>query len=405
MPGAGALRSSRVLVGAVVAGIVAGLAEPDWAIRFKPLVEVFVNLLGWLAVPLLVCMLAASSASARHGLRLGRLGSYAALYFATMSLLSLVLGMVTSWVLEPGAALYPGRDFGVQPAARLSLDRVPGLGTLHLNVLLVLSAIPVGLLVRACAATRVGDAIERCRALLLRAINLLLLFSPLAAFSAMAYTVGQYGVHALLPLLAFIVAVNLASLLFVVLGLGTALRLARVPLLRLIAYLRDELLLVAATGSSMVGLTPLALKLERLGCPRALTAIVLPLSYSFNLSGTYVYIGAALVFLAQAARVDLGVEQLLAMIGVALLTSRAAIGVAGSGFATLTTTVSVLRIVPLDMVAILLGIDRTMKCRLLANVIGHGVACIALAACVGGLDRAAMKSELAPRDRGRRPCK
>lgn len=396
MPGAGALRSSRVLVGAVVAGIVVGLAAPAWAIRLKPLADVFVTLLGWLAVPLLLCMLAASSAGARQGLRLGRLGMVAALYFAAMSLLSLVLGMLTAWVLEPGAALYPGLGPGAALAAapRVSLDRVPGLGALHLNVLLLLCAIPVGLLVRACAATRVGDAIERCRALLLRAINLLLLLSPLAAFSAVAYTVGRYGAHALLPLLAFIVAVNLASLLFVLIGLGTALRLAGMPLLRFIAYLRDELVLVAATGSSMAGLTPLALRLDRLGCPRALTAIVLPLSYSFNLSGTYVYIGAALVFLAQAARVGLGVEQLLAMVGVALLTSRAAVGVAGSGFATLATTVSVLRIVPLDMVAILLGIDRTMKCRLLTNVIGHGVACIALAAWVGGLDRATAGREL-----------
>lgn len=394
MRGAGALRSSRVLVGAVVAGIVVGLAAPAWALRLKPLVEVFVTLLGWLAVPLLVCMLAASSADARHGLRLGRLGMVAALYFAAMSLLSLVLGMLTAWVLEPGAALYPGPGAAVAATPRVSLDRVSGLTALHVNVVLLLSAIPVGLLVRACAATRVNDAIERCRGFLLRAIDLLLLFSPLAAFSAVAYTAGRYGAHALLPLLAFIVAVNLASLLFVIIGLGTALRLAGMPLLRLVAYLRDELVLVAATGSSMAGLTPLALKLDRLGCPRALTAIVLPLSYSFNLSGTYVYIGAALVFLAQAARVGLGVEQLLAMIGVALLTSRAAIGVAGSGFATLATTVSVLRIVPLDMVAILLGIDRTMKCRILTNVIGHGVACIALAACVGGLDRAAARREL-----------
>lgn len=389
-----AWRSTPVLAGAVVAGIVVGLAAPAWAIRLKPLAEVFVTLLGWLAVPLLLCMLAASSAGPRQGLRLGRLGMAAALYFAAMSLLSLVLGMLTAWVLEPGAALDPGPGGELAAAPHLSLDRIPGLGVPHLNVLLLLSAIPVGLLVRACAATRVGDAIERCRALLLRAIDLLLLFSPLAAFSAVAYTVGRYGAHALLPLLAFIVAVNLASLLFVVIGLGAALRLAGMPLLRFIAYLRDELVLVAATGSSMAGLTPLALRLDRLGCPRTLTAIVLPLSYSFNLSGTYVYIGAALVFLAQAARVGLGVDQLLAMIGVALLTSRAAIGVAGSGFATLATTVSVLRIVPLDMVAILLGIDRTMKCRLLTNVIGHGVACIALAAWVGRLDRETAGREL-----------
>ena len=382
-----ALRS-RLLIGAVAAGIAFGFAAPEWTPRLKPVADGFVTLLGWLAGPLLFCMLAASAARLREGPRLGRAGLLALPYFALTALASLALGMLVAWVLEPGAGLELA-------AQRPAVDRAfvaPALPALHLNVLLLLCALPCGLLAQTAPGARA--AIEHARRHLLRAVELLLALSPLAAFCAMSHVVGQYGLRALLPLLAFVVAVNLASILFVVFGLGTALRLAGVALGGLLRYLRRELLLVFVTGSSLAGLAPLARRLEQLGCPAPLTGLVLPLSYSLNLTGTYVYLGTGIVFLAQAARVALSWPDLLAIAGVALVTSRTAASVAGSGFATLAATLAVLQIVPAESVALLLGIDRTMKCRLLTNVFGHGVACIVLAAGCRGLDRATLEREL-----------
>ena len=395
MENTAALRS-RLLIGAVAAGIALGFAASEWTPRLKPVADGFVTLLGWLAGPLLFCMLAASAARLREGPRLGRAGLLALPYFALMALASLALGMLVAWVLEPGTGLELASPVA-GAVQRPTVGRAfvaPALPALHLNVLLLLCALPCGLLAGATTAPGARAAIEHARRHLLRAVELLLALSPLAAFCAMSHVVGQYGLRALLPLLAFVVAVNLASILFVVFGLGTALRLAGVALGGLLRYLRRELLLVFVTGSSLAGLAPLARRLEQLGCPAPLTGLVLPLSYSLNLAGTYVYLGTGIVFLAQAARVALSWPDLLAIAGVALVTSRTAASVAGSGFATLAATLAVLQIVPAESVALLLGIDRTMKCRLLTNVFGHGVACIVLAAGSRGLDRATLEREL-----------
>jgi len=163
---------------------------------------------------------------------------------------------------------------------------------------------------------------------------------------------------------------------------------------RFLVFLRDELFLVAFTGATLAALTPLSEKLERLGCPRRLTDIVLPFSYSLNLAGTYLYIAMALVFLAEASDVHLGWHELAVMLGVGLLGSKGAVGVAGSALATLAATAAVLQIVPPDTVAMLVAIDRTMKCRLLTNVIGHGLACVVVAVCDGSLDRDALRGSL-----------
>lgn len=382
----------------VVAGLALGLFAPALAVQMKPLSEAFIHLLGWLTYPLVFCMLAASTSALGRDRELGRIGAGALLYFAAMSVLAMLAGLAAGWALEPGsgAALAPGARpamaaHGVPlPAGMLDwLDCLPPLRTN--NLLLLAAAVPAGLLLGRLPHAGAPGLVERCRLHLLDVIKAVLRLAPLAAFGAMAATVGRYGLVSLLPLLKFIVAINLASVLFVLLVLGGAAHLAGLPLLRFLVYVRAELYLVFFTGSSLAGLVPLSDKLERLGCPRAVTGVVLPFSYSLNLAGTYLYIALALVFLAQAAHVQLGWQQLAFMLGVALVSSKGAVAVAGSGIATLAATVALLHVVPPEMVAILFAVDRTMKCRLLTNVIGHGVACVVLAAWEGTLDRGALE--------------
>ncbi|WP_296951455.1 cation:dicarboxylate symporter family transporter [uncultured Massilia sp.] len=397
----GALRRHRflLLVLAVGAGLALGLGAPRAAVQMKPLSDVFVRLLGWLMMPLVFCMLALGTAGMARARSLGRLGLRALLYFGAMSLLSLLAGLAAGWLLQPGRGLdlaHPALPATQDAALGMLgfLERLPAPQASNLGLLL--AAVPAGLLLGRAGAGAARRGAMRVHAWLARAVEALLRLAPLAAFGAIAYTIGAYGMPSLLPLLRFIVAVNAASLLFVALVFGAAARLAGMPLLRYLSFIRAELLLVFVTSSSMVGLAPLAARLERLGCPPALTGVVLPFSYSLNLAGTYLYIALALLFLAQAAHVALGWQDMLALLAVALVSSKGAMGVAGSGIATLAATVAVLHLVPVDTVAILLGIDRTMKCRLLTNVIGHGVACVVLAAREGSLDRDALRRALGP---------
>ncbi|ALK96831.1 hypothetical protein AB595_03820 [Massilia sp. WF1] len=382
----------------VLAGLALGWFAPLLAVQMKPLGEAFIHLLGWLTYPLVFCMLAASAAALGRDRELGRIGVHALLYFAAMSLLSMLAGLAAGWVFEPGIGASFGADAGAGPPLpppHGMLDWVDPLPPLRANNLFLLAAaLPVGLLFGRLRNPGALVLLDRCRAGLFAAVKLVLRLAPLAAFAAMAYTVGRHGLVSLWPLLKFIAAVNLASLLFVALVLGGAARLAGLPLLRFLAYVRAELYLVFFTSSSLAGLAPLSEKLERLGCPRAVTGMVLPFSYSLNLAGTYLYIALALVFLAQAAQVQLGWRELAVMLGVALVSSKGAVGVAGSGIATLAATVALLHVAPPEMVAILFAVDRTMKCRLLTNVIGHGVACVAVAAWEGSLDRAALANSV-----------
>lgn len=388
------------LAAPVLAGLALGLASPSLAMQMQPLGDAFIHLLGWVTYPLVFCMLAASAAALGRNRGLGRIGAYALAYFAAMSLLSMLAGLVLGWAFDPGSgavlATAPGPAAGSGSAAPSGmLDWMNRLPPLRANNLLLLAvALPAGMVLGRFPGAGMLALVEGCRIRLFGAVKAILWLAPLAAFGAMASAVGHHGLLSLLPLLKFIAAVNLASVLFVLLVFGAVARLAGLPLLRFLAQVRAVLYLVFFTGASLAGLAPLSEQLDRLGCPRAVTGVVLPFSYSLNLAGTYLYIGLALMFLMQAAQVQPGWRELAFMAGVALVSSKGAAGVAGSGIATLAATVALLHVVPPEMVTILLAVDRTMKCRLLTNVIGHGVACIAVAAWEGSLDRDTLRAAL-----------
>ena len=395
---------------AISAGLAFGLAAPAAATHMHVLTEAFIRVLGWLMCPLIFCMLVDGAAALGRNRGLGRIGLAMLGYFGAMSLLSMVAGLLAGWVLEPGigmasasaggaALAQPGTGTGAGVVAGYALPHwMHLLPPLQANNLVVLAlALPLGLVAGTRARTPFRGAVDRARNILLAAVRIVLWLSPLAAFGAMASAAARAGLASLLPLLRFIFAINLVSVLFVFVVYGGVAHLIRLPLLRFIAFLRDELVLVAVTGASLAVLTPLSDKLERLGCPRRLSDIVLPFSYSLNLAGTYLYIAMALVFLAEASAVPLGWHELAVMLGVGLLSTKGAVGVAGSALATLATTAALLHVLPADSVALLVAIDKTMKCRLLTNVLGHGLACIVLALRDGSLDRDALQRSLARR--------
>jgi len=247
-----------------------------------------------------------------------------------------------------------------------------------------------------------GEKTERLRVFLDDAghatfgvVSIIMKAAPIGAFGAMAYTVGHYGLASLASLAWLVGSFYLASGLFVALALGVVARLAGFSNLRFLAYIKDELMLVLGTSSSESALPRLMEKLERLGCEQSVVGLVVPTGYSFNLDGTNIYMTLATVFIAQALGVDLTIWQKLTIIGVAMLTSKGASGVAGAGFVTLAATLAAVdpRLAP--GMALVLGVDKFMsECRALTNICGNGVATIVVAAWEGELDREKLAREL-----------
>jgi len=197
-----------------------------------------------------------------------------------------------------------------------------------------------------------------------------------------------------LPLLHFVGAIYLASIAFICVVMGLIARVAGVNIFRLIAYIKEELLLVFFTTSSMAALPGLTEKMERLGCSRAVVRLVLPTGYTFNLNGTNIYLTMAALFLAQAGGIEVSLWQQLSLLAICMLTSKGATSVTGSGFIALAATLSTLQIVPVGGIVLLLGVERLMKCRSLSNVIGNCLACVVVCAWDRALDRERMAQAL-----------
>ncbi|WDZ94265.1 cation:dicarboxylase symporter family transporter [Herbaspirillum sp. WKF16] len=409
------------MAAAIAAGIALGQWLPDVAVQLKPLSDGFVKLIGMLIGVIMFMLVVSGIAGMQGRARAARLGGKAVLYFEAMALLSLVVGIAAGVLLQPGggfhldlstdaaqaaggelAAGYIRRaeDFRIdQFALGLIPDSFIGAFVHNNSLQILLVAVFFGVALGKLSARderfgRLRDFLEAVLGVLFGMINIILRLAPLAAFGAMAFTIGRYGMGSMLPLLRFVGAIYLASLFFVIAVMALIARGLGVNLFRLIAYVRDELLLVIFTASSVAALPGLINKMERLGCSRSVVRLVLPAGYSFNLSGTNLYLAMATLFLAQASGVHLGPWQLATLLAIAMLTSKGATSVTGSGFIALAATLTALQLVPVGGIVLLLGVERLMKCRSLTNVIGNCLACVVIAVWEKEFDRAAMRREL-----------
>jgi aerobic C4-dicarboxylate transport protein len=273
-------------------------------------------------------------------------------------------------------------------------DAFTGNGDL-LQVLLVAVLFGYAMVRMGSAGEQVHRFVESCSHIFFAVMNAIMKLAPLGAGGAMAFTIGRYGVEALRPLLLMMGGFYLACVLFVLLVLGLVARLHGFSVLRLLGYVKTELLTVLGTSSSEAALVPLMAKLERLGCSKSVVGLVVPAGYSFNLDGTNIYLTMATLFVAQALDIELSLGQQLTLLLVAMLTSKGASGVTGAGFVTLAATLQVVPSVPVAGLALILGIDRFMsEARALTNIIGNSVATIVVARWQRELDRGALDREL-----------
>jgi aerobic C4-dicarboxylate transport protein len=226
---------------------------------------------------------------------------------------------------------------------------------------------------------------------LFKGLHKVMLFAPIGAFGGMAFTIGKYGIATLLPLAKLMATVYTTMAIFVCVVLWAILRLYKIDLFKFLRYIREELLIVLGTSSSEAALPNLMEKLEKMGCSKSVVGLVVPTGYSFNLDGTTIYLSMAVIFLAQVFNVHLELGQMLTIIGILMVTSKGAAGVTGSGFIVLASTLSAVKVIPIEGLALLLGVDRFMsEARAITNFIGNGVATIWLANNEGEFDRVKM---------------
>ena len=402
------------VLAAIIAGGLIGWHWPAFGVQLKPLGDGFIALIRMLVAPVIFLTVVLGIAGAGEARKVGRVGLKAIIYFEVVSTVALVIGLVVVNLVRPGAGFNVDAatlDAGAvaryaqqaheQSAVEFFLHLIPRtfvdafVGGDLLQVLLVALLTGFALLRLGERARPLLEVLEVASRAFFTMIGFVMRLAPLGAGGAMAFTVGMYGVGSLRRLLALMGSVYLTCALFVLVVLGLIARLTGFSVLRFIAYIREELLLVLGTSSSESALAPLMHKLERLGCPRQVVGLVVPSGYSFNLDGTNIYLAMAALFVAQALNVPLTLGQQLTLLLVAMLTSKGASGVTGAGFITLAATLSVVPAVPVAGLALILGVDRFMsEARALTNIIGNGVAALVVARWEGDLDQARLRGEL-----------
>jgi len=382
---------------AIIGGFLLGLVRPELAVSMRPLSDYFIKVVGLLMPFIMFVLVCSGVAGIQRQEKRSRLVGKIVIYFQVMSIISLLLGMTTLFFFEVDQDAVPlVHHVAVNISMATLWTTISGaFHNLLLQIMVV--ALVCGVLIGRSEGVgqRLHRRLEQARILLFRVLHGVLKFAPVAAFGAMAFTVGKYGMVSVMPLIKFVAVIYLACAVFIVVVLAGVARLVGEKLLSIVMYVREELLLVAFTGSSVAAIPGLVGKLEQLGCDRKLVHLILTTGYTFNLSGSSIYLTTAIMFMAHLSGVDLTGLQLASLLLVCMLTSLGSTSVAGSAFFTLIATLTVLQVIPLEGVGLLLGVERLMKCRSLTNVLGNCVACIAICRWHGAVDRVVLRQELA----------
>ncbi|MBU3077877.1 dicarboxylate/amino acid:cation symporter [Sphingomonas sp. XMGL2] len=404
----------QVLIG-IGAGIAVGAFYPDLGVQLKPLGDMFIKLVKLVIAPVIFCTVAGGIARMSDLKAVGRVGGKALIYFEVLSTLALALGLLAGHVLQPG------RGFNIDPATldpsvaagyvvkashggslvEHLMDLVPETffgafadGNL-LQVLILAILVGFGCARMGRMGQQAAAAIEGIGRVFFAVIHIVVIFAPIGAFGAMGFTVGKYGARSLVQLSYLVGAFYMTSIVFIVVVLGAVAALSGFSIFKFVRYIREELLIVLGTSSSESVLPQIMEKMVRLGASAPVTGLVIPTGYSFNLDGTNIYMTLATLFLAQATNSHLSWGQELAILGVAMLTSKGASGVTGAGFIVLAATLTVAPQIPIAALAVLVGVDRFMsQCRALTNLIGNGVATLVVARWENQLDRDRLRFEL-----------
>jgi len=400
---------------AIAAAVALGALWPSAAIQMKPLGDAFIKLLGMMIAPIVFCIIVSGISGMSSGRRVAGIAGRALLYFYVVSTLALVLGLVAGNLIPTGLGLNidprtidtsgisgyvtAAKDQGVisflMNIIPITMFDAFAKGAI-LQVVLVAVLIGLALIQLGERAVLVKNLVSQMTRVVFSIVEMIIAFSAVGAFGAMAFTVGKFGLHALLPLVKLILLFYGSCLVFILIVLVPIARRVGFSVFSFCRYIREEILLFLSIANSEALLPRLMEKLERMGVPKSVVGLVVPTGYSFNLAGSSIYFTLCVIFIAQATNTPLPLDRQLVILLVAMLMSKGATGFTGAGFVVLAGTLAALPDIPIAGLALLLGIDPFMqRGRGLTNYIGNGIAAIAIAAWEKDLDVAHLNRCLA----------
>ena len=369
---------------AIIAGILLGHFNPKMGESMEFIGKYFIAIIKVFVGPIIFLTIVLGIGSMGDLKKVGRIGLKSLIYFEVVTTFALALGVFLAIYLEPGnidkSALI------LQDASKYTSKAGEPFSWLkflqnNFTIQVLLVSIIGGITLNSLKQRQIiVHKLERVSKFVFLCLKYVMYLAPLGAFGGMAYAVGKFGLHTLIPLGKLVGSVYLAMILFVILGLGSIMRYYKLNIFSFLRYIKEELLIVLGTSSSETALPNLMLKLEKLGCKKSVVGLVVPTGYSFNLDGTSIYLSMSVIFIAQLYGVDLSIKEILLIIGILMLTSKGAAGATGSGFVVLASTLASLHKIPVEGLAFLLGVDKFLsESRAITNIIGNGVATLVIA--------------------------
>lgn len=395
-----------LIIVAVVLGAFVGWLNPPLGANLKPLADAFIGFVKLLIAPIVFLVVVTGIAQVGDMRKVGSIGVKAFVYFEVTTTFALAIGLLVGNWAQPGAGVTPPGAGAAKEVARYVKDGAPMSfwdfffkllpdNLIHpfltgnlVQILIIAMLAGASLLALGERGKPLSDALDHITQLVFKAISIVMIAAPLGAFGAIGYTVGKFGITTLLALLKLVLTAYVTMALFVVIVLGLICHFAGFSLWKILKAIKEELLVALATSSSESVLPQLTKKLEQLGVSRAVVGLVLPTSYSFNLDGVALVLPICVLFIAQVFGVPLSFEQQIGILMLMLLTSKGAAGVTGAAFVTLAATVAATGILPLEGLALVLGVDRFLsEARAITNVTGNVVATLVVGKWQGEFDK------------------
>ena len=372
------------VLAAITSGALLGHFASGTAVQMQPLGTYFIDVVKLFINPIIFLTISLGISGMGNLKKVGRVGGKALLYFEIVTTVALIIGILVAWLIQPGSGVntsaVQGGDVSKYTTGATEFSWWKFLKD-NLTIQVLLLSIIFGIfLSKYNNRDKIIKPLTIASKYVFKALHWVMLLAPIGAFGGMAFTIGKYGIATLLPLGKLMVTVYITMAVFIFLILGSILRYYKISLFKFLNYIKEELLIVLGTSSSEAALPSLMEKLEKMGCSKPVVGLVVPAGYSFNLDGTTIYLSMAVLFLAQVFNVELSWAQIFTVIGILMITSKGAAGVTGSGFVVLASTLSAVKVIPIEGLALLLGVDRFMsEARAITNFIGNGVATIFLA--------------------------
>ncbi|WP_411275189.1 C4-dicarboxylate transporter DctA [Daejeonella sp.] len=406
----------QVLV-AIVIGVLVGLNFPGFAPTAKLISQTFINMISMLIAPIIFFTIVLGIAQMGDMKKVGRVGGKALLYFEVITTLAIVIGLLVANIFQPGKGVDVSKTHPDLSKVQTFQEGAAEMNWLeffaHIVPKNIFESFAKGDILQILffavlfgfALSRMGsngtsliNTFEKLSQVIFNIMKMIMKLAPFGAFGGMAYTIGTYGIETLYPLGKLMIAVYMTMILFIFGVLNIIAYLFKFSLWKYLKFIRQEIVIVLGTSSSESALPSMMLKMEKFGCSRPVVGLVIPTGYSFNLDGTSIYLSMAVIFLSQVFNINLSISQQLTIIGVLMITSKGAAGVTGSGFIVLASTLTALKVIPVESIAILLGVDRFMsEARAITNLIGNGVAAVVIAKSEKEFDQAAYKRATDPK--------